>query len=183
MDLYKKYKKSSTKQRSVSRGGLLTIVSISLIALMIATGIRFAIERMLIKSDITNIQAYVDNPANLKKYEESKLINDDTRQLNGFKENLDELNDIFTKKETIGSNVMREIYAAKPSNVIITNMTVNGPMVSLTYSSTKEDDSSSFIKGLKERSIIKEVNYNGYTLNESDNVYTGTATLLLRGNF
>lgn len=183
MNLYQKYKRSSDKQKSMSRGGIWGIIAVASILLMIATGVRFTIEKMMIKSEIDQMRNFVENPSNIEKYEASKVISDESKKIDDFNDKLGEINGIFAEKDAIGSNILREIHLAKPGTVTITNMTASSAHITLSYTSKDAKGSSDFIKGLKERSIIKDVQYDGYQYDESSGNYTGSAKLILRGNF
>lgn len=183
MNIYKKYKKDNNRQKSINRGGLFTVVSVSMIIIILAVGVRFTFEKMMLNGDVKELKLFVEDEINVKKYEESKQISDTNAKLTGFKDSLSEIDGIFKDKDAIGSYILTEIHMAKPNSVIITNMSINGPLVSLSYESSVSSASSDFIKSLKERNIIKEVDYNGYTYDEANELYSGTATLILRGNF
>lgn len=183
MNLYKKYKKDNNRQRSLNRGGLMTVVSIALVLIMLATGVRFTIEKMILKSDVNDLKLFVEDENNIVKYNESKKISETNAKLTSFKDSLSEIDSIFKEKDAIGSYILTEIHMAKPNSIVITNMSIDGPLVSISYESSVPSASSDFIKSLKERNIIKEVDYNGYTYDEEQETYSATATLILRGNF
>lgn len=183
MNLYKKYKKGTVKEKQLSKTAAYLGISIALVLIVIAVGVRFSLEKRMLQNDIDDIQRYVSDEARVKKFEAANLISDESNQLTSFKIILDELDDVFKTKDTISSDILIEIYNAKPTDLTIRTMNINGGVIHISYESKRENASSTFVRGLKERNMVKEVTYSGYEYNESSESYTGTLSLVLRGNF
>lgn len=183
MNLYKKYKKDSVKQRQMSKTGALIGISIAILLIMSAVGIRFTIEKYLIQSDIDKLQAYINHPTNVENYNNSKQLSDDAKQLETFKTVLGELEEVFVNKDSVSSDIFISIYDAKPSDLTISQMGISGPIVNISYKSKDASASSRFVSALKESNRVKEVKYDGYEKDASTEFYSGTVTLTLRGNF
>lgn len=183
MDLYKKYKRSSTKDRALSKNAVYFGLALAVVLIIGAFGVRYTIENMLINDEINNLESYVANEELNEKYNVAQELTEEAAKLNEFKTVLDDLDVIFTKKDAINSNVLVDIFYAKPNDLTILTMSADGPIVSISYKSNSQTASARFVSGLKEKALVKEVDYDGYTYNESDDSYSGNVTLLLEGAF
>ena len=183
MNLYKKYKQDSVKQKSLGKTGVAIGLSIALLLIIAAFGIRYTIEKIMVQSDVDDLTYYVTNADNLQKYETSKKLSDEANQLNSFKQILDDLNVVFDEKDAVSSDILIAIYNAKPKSLNISQMSINGAVVNISYSSKDQTASSRFVSELKQTNRIKEVKYDGYEYNSDSETYSGNVSLILGGNF
>ncbi len=183
MNLYRKYKRTMQSRTSLTEASIYIALAIAFLLIITAFGVRYRIENHLLNHDVKELRTYVTNEARVKDYEQAKALADEAQQLNTFKTVLEELDAVFVEKDAISSRLLSEIYTSKPSDLKIDNLSANGSEVEITYHSTKESSSASFVRSLKLLPIVKELNYSGYTYEDSDETYNGTISIVLEGAY
>ena len=183
MNLYKKYQQNSSRHQAVGKVGTYGVVLFISVLIMAALGFRLMFENSLLTGEIDSLKMTLDNPSNQKKFEEANKISKENEALSTLKESLSEINQVFDKKSGISSQVLIELQMDSPSGVSIEDIDINGSHVTLKFQTKDRLKSSEFVSALKENVFFKSVQYHGYEYNDSNENYTGTVELVLRGNF
>lgn len=183
MNLYQQYLAHEQRSKSVSAAGVAFVLFGAMALIMVAYGVSLMFQQSLLKGEIASLSSYINAPANVEQYEAANAIAIENSNLATFKDSLGDINDVLDTKQGHDSQVLTELLIATPAGLRIDDLTITESVVVIQYSSKREVASSEYIENLKNSGLVKEVNYDGYQYDAGSERYTGSATIILRGNY
>ncbi len=168
VDLLRRYRRYSRKRprRDPLRGGWTAVILAALLCVGIWRFLEFQDRRL--EEELTGIQSWLDDPANVAAYEEMLAKKAVLRQLQYDTNTLTTLTARLSGYPSVESRLLARIVetGGERVSVQITGYDAESGQLNLDAASVAVIDAPVYVRGLEETGLFQTVSYTGYTYEE-----------------
>ena len=180
MNLLARYREiNKLKANRTSAGRMYIAIFLAALLLIGAYSVKLFIDNSLLKSDIQELQSYVESPNVIARMNEVATLQDNLKKLDAMSDDLNSINEVLGEIPRFDSSVLSILYSTRPTNVRFESVSYEGSAVVINFYGPRPSDASNYVLRLKRTNYFKDVIYNGYSFDGE--VYRSSIRCVLKG--
>lgn len=184
INLLARYYESNKEKSTKYTAGKIYLVVILVVFLFLAAGsIKLILDRGILRTDVSELQAYVTSPAIRSQLDEITLIQSNLRDLDEMITQVGSVNEVLKFALRFDSDTLRVITDNIPSGVEFQNVSFREGEINIIVSGPRASDASNYVLRLQRTNYFASVTYSGYTFDPIKEMYTTTIRLVMKGRY
>lgn len=182
MNLLARYRElNKLKANRTSPGKMYIAIFLAAFLLIGAYSVKLWIDNSLLKSDIQELQSYVESPNVIARMNEVATLQDNLKKLDAMADELNSIDEVLSSIPRYNSGVLSILYTTRPTNVRFESISYTGSSVTVEFNGPRPSDASNYVLRLQRTNYFKDVQYSGYSFDVGSNTYKASITCVLKG--